>query len=95
MHTPLKIDLVVRGDHYRRSIHNKVNGLVEFASYVATLGSHTAPWGLSLGDIYHIEVSAELYHRVGHLLQIGHLLVHGLGERSGGLGGGLQIHLEL
>jgi hypothetical protein len=92
---PLGIDLVVGGDYGKFPLHPEVNSLTEFALHVATQGLHAASRGLTQGDVLGPEALAEVYHCVRKVLQLGDLLVHGLGERAGGLNGGVPVPLEL
>jgi hypothetical protein len=63
----------------QRSLHPKVNGLAKFTPYVAIYGSPTAPWGPPWGDVHHVEVPKKLQHHIGHLLQLGHPPIYGMG----------------
>jgi hypothetical protein len=76
----LEVDLVVGSDYGQGSLHPEVDGPVELTLYKVALGLHARPYGSTPRHAHHVEVTEEVRHRLGHLPQLGPLLLHGPGR---------------
>jgi hypothetical protein len=77
---PLEIDLVVGSDHRQGSLHPEVDGPAELTSNEVAQGLHPTLHGSTPRHAHHIEASKEVRHHLGHLPQLGPLLLHGPGR---------------
>jgi hypothetical protein len=92
---PLEVYLVVGCNDDQCPLHSGVNGLAEFDPHMATQGQHAAPRGPTRGDVFSAEGLAKVPHRLGQSVELGGLLIDGLGERPGRIDGNIKVPLKL